>query len=279
MTYARLTSNLFSAPRRAVLARRGAGSLLAALLVGVVGAPATTVAGTGPLPTPPGAAHSAATWDYYYAGAATQQLTQDYASGVTATFQVEHPKQVENGHSLAEVAVESPDMDRSYIEAGWIVTPKTKPQLFIFWWDQNVPKCYNQGCGWVAKGPGIQPGSTLTPHTSLTLTWQQKHGKWWLLVDGKRSGYYPDSQWTKDFSSTGFAQVFGEIANRDGKPVCADMGNGKPSDKAKAASITDVGFLDGPDVNLVYNIDDPDHNYTLDLTGPTSMRYGGPGLC
>lgn len=232
------------------------------------------------IPRPPGIPQSrAATWDYYYGAAETQELTGDYAAGVTATFQVEHPKQVRNGHSLAEMAVSSPSLDYTYIEAGWIVTRKQQPQLFIFWWDQGTPECYNQGCGYVSKGPGIQPGSVLQKGSTVTLAWQQKHGKWWLIVNGKKSGYYPDDQWSEDFSSTGFAQVFGEVAVKDGTPICTDMGNGKLSTKAKAASITDVAFIDGPAMQLVKDTDNPEHNYTVDVTSDTSARYGGPGDC
>jgi neprosin-like protein len=222
---------------------------------------------------------SAATWDYHYAAAETQQLSQDYARGASATFDVEHPGQVRTGHSLAEIAVESPAMDYSYIEAGWIVTPRQAPQLFIFWWDQGLPECYNQGCGYVAQGPGLQPGATLEPHTTLQLTWRHARGKWWLIVDGKRSGYYPDDQWTGDFTSTGFAQVFGEVAIKDGKPVCTDMGDGRLADTRRAAAVSDVSFVGGPAVTLLPDVDEPQYNYTLRLTSDTSMRYGGPGLC
>jgi hypothetical protein len=170
-------------------------------------------------------------------------------------------------------------MDYSYIEAGWIVTRHSDPQLFIFWWDQGVPKCYNQGCGYVQDGSGIQPGQTLPTHTTITLTWKHTSGKWWLLVNGERSGYYPDDQWTGDFTSTGFAQVFGEVAVKDGQQVCTDMGNGHLAAKRRAAAVTDVSFVGGPDVTLVRDVDDPSHNYTMVLTSDTSMRYGGPGLC
>jgi hypothetical protein len=240
----------------------------------------TTASGglSAAIPLPPNLGQSA-TFDYFYAAAATQQLNGDYAKGASATFVVEHPKQVRTGHSLAELAVESPAMDYSYIEAGWIVTPHEKPQLFVFWWDQQVPKCYNQGCGWVQDGDGIQPGATLRAHSTLKLAWRQQHGDWVLYVDGERSGYYPDSQWTGSFSKTGFAQVFGEVAIKDPKPVCADMGDGKPGDDPDAATISDVSFVHGPPVDLRYDLDDPGHNYTLDLRSGTSIGYGGPGVC
>jgi hypothetical protein len=220
---------------------------------------------------------------YYAAGEISGDVADPYAKGATATFTVEKPKQVPGGsrsdHSLAELAVENPAMTYSYVEAGWIVRNGKGPKLFIFWWDEGTPHCYNQGCGYVAKGPGLQPGAALERGSTITLTWRHKHHKWWLEVDGQRSGYYPDDQWTNPFVETGFAQVFGEVAVDQGFPVCDDMGNGKDSSRSRAATITDVAFLDKPPVTLGYDIDDPDHGYTVTLTGPESLRYGGPGLC
>ena len=240
---------------------------------------ATFLAGSLPaVPVPPGAP-LAAPYDYYYGAAETQQLTSDYAAGASATFTVEHPKQVPSGHSLSELAVESPAMDYSYIEAGWIVTKNRPPRLFIFWWIKGAPQCYNQGCGYVAKGAGVQPGAKLRAGTTVTLTWQHVGDKWWLLVDGQRSGYYPDALWSGAFTETGFAQVFGEVAVKDGQPVCTDMGNGKAAARPTAAAVTDVSFVDGPPVALVKDVDARAHHYTLVLTGDTSMRYGGPGDC
>ena len=241
--------------------------------------PAAAADSSTPLPVPPGLHTPAVSYDYYYAAAATQQLDQGLAKGASATLVVEAPKQVRKGHSLAEIAVESPAMDYSYIEAGWIVNPHQRPQLFIFWWDQGVPKCYNQGCGYVADGPGLQPGATLEKHATLSLTWQHKAHKWVLMVNDRRSGYYPDDQWTGDFERTGFAQVFGEVAVKDGDPVCTDMGDGKVGTDPKAATINDVAFIAGPAVTLQYDLDDPAHNYLLDIRSDTAMGYGGPGVC
>ncbi len=159
------------------------------------------------------------------------------------------------------------------------MTADKQPRLFIFWWDQGTPKCYDLGCGFVLKGPGLQPGTTLPTGSSLSLGWRHKHHKWWLTVDGQRSGYYPDDQWTAGFPAAGFMQVFGEVAVDQGFPVCDDMGNGKPAARSRAASVTDAAFAGGPSMALKLDIEDPDFGYTVKVTGQDSMRYGGPGLC
>lgn len=235
---------------------------------------------TGALvPVPPGMhGFGPADTQYFYAAGEVQEPSGTLANGATATFTVEHPKQVPNGHSLAELAVEDPAMDYSYIEAGWIVQHNKAPHLFIFWWLQNTPECYDQGCGYVQSGNGIQPGAKLKTGSSITLTWQHSDGNWWLIVNGKKSGYYPDSQWSGAFDQTGFAQTFGEVAVVSGN-ICHDMGDGKPGASKKAATITGVQFVGGSAVALVKDVDDPAENYTMAVTGADSMGYGGPGLC
>jgi neprosin-like protein len=271
-------------PRAAAILGVSLALALAFAAPGSTAQAGSTTAPAAAVPGPPDAPSTTAGVDFYYAaGAISGDIDDPYAKGVTATFTVEKPRQVPGGarsdHSLAELAVENPAMTYSYVEAGWIVRNGAPPKLFIFWWDEGTPKCYNQGCGYVQKGPGIQPGTELDRGATIALTWEHRHSKWWLEVDGKKSGYYPDNQWTNPFAETGFAQVFGEVAVDQGYPVCDDMGNGKDSSRARAASITSVAFLDKPPVPVVYDTDDPAHGYTVSITGTDSLRYGGPGLC
>lgn len=61
--------------------------------------------------------------------------------------------------------------------------------------------------------------------------------------------------------------------------MCDDRGQRQDSSRTRAVSITGVAFLDKPPVPLTYDIDDPEHGYTVSITGDDSLRYGGPGLC
>jgi Neprosin len=232
-------------------------------------------------PTPPGEPIASGT-KFHYAEATTQHLIDDFAEGASATFTVELPGQVpgmgRQDHSLAEIAVESPALDQSFVEAGWIVENNNNPKLFVFWWKHGNPQCYNE-CGYVQDGRGLQPGTTLEVGSVITLKWRHHNSKWWLYVNGDKSGYYPDKQWKGEFTSTTLVKVFGEVAIDKGVPVCDDMGNGLPPTDADAASVTFVSFVEGPPVKLVKGVETPKHNYTVELTGDTSMRYGGPGDC
>ena len=122
-------------------------------------------------------------------------------------------------------------------------------------------------------------GQQLTPDTEITLAFEHDGNRWWLKVDGKRSGYYPDRLWRGRFRGTDFAQLYGEVVTGAKQRVCADMGNGLLARNPKAAYMKDVEWLDGPPVRLhkattVHEV----HPYTYQQTSPNSFRYGGPGV-
>jgi len=124
------------------------------------------------------------------------------ALGLKATITVEHPRQVgaENNHSLAEIAVDAPSsLGYTFLEAGWIVQGDHPASLFANHWLRGNSSCnfvaYHQRCGFVPSGGGLLPGAMLVPGTKLTVEWRQLRRKWWLFVDDKPSGYYPDSLW------------------------------------------------------------------------------------
>lgn len=218
-----------------------------------------------------------AAWVYSYSEAYSQYAT---ANGAGARFSVHKPKQIPRGgdHSLAEIAIRPGDSGH-IIEAGWTVEAGRGVRLFVFWWKNDNPRCYNFGCGFVDRGPGIRPGTRLKPGTSIDLAWRHTNGKWWLIVNGKRSGFYRDRQWNGQFEKAGLIQVFGEVVHRRGERLCHDMGNGLPASNRRAARISDVRFLGGPDVQLTRGRVDRHNRYTFAMTSPTSFRYGGRGLC
>ena len=168
----------------------------------------------------------AAAATYHYAEATPQRL-RTKRTGAVATFTVHHPRQVRRGsHSLVELAVAPNSVTRTYVEAGWIVTPGRKTRLFVFWWRNGTPHCYNFGCGFVDRGKGLRPGSVLKPGSKIRLAWKHRDAKWFLIVNGRQSGFYPDRLWRGTFTGTKWFQVFGEVADGGGR-LCEDMGNGR----------------------------------------------------
>ena len=182
-------------------------------------------------------------------------------------------------HSLGQIAV-SHSVDSSYLEAGWRQFVDG-PRLFVYWRPADGrDTCYNFGCGFRPKGPGLRPGAALTPDAEVTVAFQHDGNRWWLKVDGERSGYYPDRLWKGRFSGTDFAQLYGEVVTGPKQRVCADMGNGKLARHPEAASVTGVHWVGGPPVRLheatsVFEV----HDYTYQQTSRNSFRYGGPGEC
>jgi hypothetical protein len=218
---------------------------------------------------------------YHYAAAHTQVLATP-ADGLRATLSVHKPRQVRGRvgqHSLGQIAV-GHTRDSSYLEAGWR-QHLGEPRLFVYWRPADGGEtCYNFGCGFRPKGTGIRPGSQLTPGTELTVAFQHVDNRWWLKINGERTGYFPDRLWGGRFQGTDFAQVYGEVFASEGQRVCADMGNGRPARNRHAAYARDVGWIRGPPMQLrkattVREV----HNYGYRQTSDSSFRYGGPGAC
>jgi hypothetical protein len=235
----------------------------------------------GPIDHPPIAA---AGFTYYYAEAFQSFASGAYRSRLAATFTVHHPGQVVNSpkradHSLAEIAVRAPNLKFTFVEAGWMQAgTKTKPQLFVYWWRHGNGQCYNFGCGFVRAGHGLRPGRPLNPGARIRLSWSHHNHKWWLAVNGKTSGYYPDKLWNGDFTQAEGVQLFGEVAVKRGVRGCDDMGNGRWPGNPKSAKVFDVSYNRGT-VDLRKGTVTAPKRYRLTLTGNRSFRYGGPSIC
>jgi hypothetical protein len=264
------------------------GALVATLLALPGSAVASDADRPGTPPPPPYAKQLARTDEgdignpgYHYAAAHTQVLASA-ADGLRATLSVHRPHQVRGRlgqHSLGQIAV-GHSLDSSYLEAGWRQY-MDGPRLFVYWRPADGSNtCYNFGCGFRPKGPGVRPGELLTPETEITIAFQHIGNRWWLKVDGKRTGYYPDRLWHGRFEGTDFAQLYGEVFTHRRQRICADMGNGKPARNANAAYMRDARWLGGPALKLhkattVREV----HDYGFRQTSDNSFRYGGPGAC
>jgi hypothetical protein len=218
---------------------------------------------------------------YHYAAAHTQTLATQ-AKGLRATLSVHHPRQVRSGsgqHSLGQIAV-GQRADGSYLEAGWR-QHVGKPRLFVYWRPADGGEtCYNFGCGFRPRGRGLRPGAALRPGSEISVAFQHLGNKWWLKVNGTKSGFYPDRLWSGRFTGTDFAQLYGEVYTAPRQRVCADMGNGMRAHNPRAAYMKEARWLGGPALRLhqarsVVEV----HGYTYVQTSRNSFRYGGPGEC
>lgn len=266
-----------------------ATALATSLAVGLAGslsvaATASPVAGNGDgveLRVMPAAQRGTAS-GYHYGSTFTQVLEDGNLSrGVRATFTVHRPKQVKGNlgqHSIGQIAV-GDTANRSFVEAGWR-RYVDGPRLFVFWRPADGSgTCYNFGCGFKDQGKGKRPNSKLKPGSTITIGFKFQNRKWWLIVNGKKSGYYPARLWNGNFTRSDYSSIFGEVYVNPDQRLCADMGNGKRARKKKSASVRNVSFYGGPPVQLAISPDSDRTNYSVKLTGDRSFRYGGPGAC
>ena len=218
---------------------------------------------------------------YHYGATHTQVLTEEPSKGVRATFTVHRPNQVKGAkgqHSVGQIAV-GDSANRAFVEAGWRQYVDG-PRLFVYWRPTDGSNtCYNFGCGFKDRGKGIRPHSMLKPGSTITIGFKFANRKWWLMINGKKSGYYPARLWDGDFTRSDYSSIFGEVYVNPDHRLCADMGNGKRARKKRAAKATDVTFYDGPSVQLTVSDFSDLENYSVKLTGDNSFRYGGPGAC
>ena len=257
-------------------------ALAVALSAPAVSAPVAGDAHVVAAPAPPRLlAERAASSGYHYGATYTQVLTDTPSRGVRATFTVHRPGQVKGNqgqHSIAQIAVGDYDT-RAFVEAGWR-RYVDGPRLFVFWRPADgSDTCYNFGCGFKDRGKGIRPDALLKPGSKVTIGFKYQDRKWWLVVNGKKSGYYPARLWDGTFTRSDYSSIFGEVYVDPSQRLCADMGNGRRARKQTSAKVSQVAFYDGPPVELSVSEHSDLQNYSVKLTGTNSFRYGGAGAC
>ncbi|MFC7529559.1 neprosin family prolyl endopeptidase [Actinoplanes sp. GCM10030250] len=236
-----------------------------------------------PSPAPTASADTRPTVHYLY-NVASQAAESE---GAYANLTISKPK-LDKGdyHTLAEVAVQSPDGGHQVVEAGWtvdrVVNGDDDPHLFVFHWVDGKPACYNK-CKFVQFSENIRPGDTLPQDTQKQFGIQYTGGAWWVAYDTEWVGYFPGELWGNKFEKTGLVQIFGEVAASTPEP-CTEMGNGKTAidektglDPGTAAKIGSISFYNGPKVDPY--VRSTSKVYPISKLSARTFRYGGPGKC
>jgi hypothetical protein len=215
--------------------------------------------------------------------------------GAGSLARVEAPT-VNVGHSLFEVAAHQAGGWENYVEIGWRVAPDQEsapgnpvpvPRLFVFWWNNNVPMCYNGEDAdpvcpyWHQYAPNVAPGITvLTPGDTHFFGMYLYNGNWWGRFDNVWVGYYPGSLWEIPPSQSNEVSWFGEVCT--GLPL-NEMGSGFMPPNPAAAT-WQWGCRVGLSNYSCQAVMDPQimpewPEYEIDL-GPVPpsglRRYGGP---
>ncbi|OJF12580.1 hypothetical protein BG844_20050 [Couchioplanes caeruleus subsp. caeruleus] len=182
-------------------------------------------------------------------------------------------------HTLAEIAVQSAD-GRQIVEVGWTVDRQVNgdddPHLFVYYWKNREPSCYN-ACGFEVYGnASIKPGDTLPTGVQKRFGIQHSGGVWWIAYDSEWIGYFPDWLWDGTYTRGGLTQWFGEVAASTDRP-CTDMGNGLVVSDGNAARMGTISMTNGPEPKATVRATSP-HYGVLSLSDRT-FRFGGPGAC
>jgi hypothetical protein len=212
--------------------------------------------------------------------------------GAQANLTVHRPTLAPNdAHTLAEIAVSSAD-HRQIAEVGWtvdrLVNGDADVHLFVYYWVNAEPTCYNS-CGFVVDpAAAYRPGDRLpvsdTPQKFAIVHRSAPSAGWWVMAMGAWIGHFPDTLWSKagvSYTEAGLVQWFGEVNTSDPDGPCSDMGNGLPGSAPGAAAFTDIGLTVASgaerrgDISLGYITDS--QLYSAGGQTSTSVRYGGQG--
>lgn len=182
-----------------------------------------------------------------------------------------------DSHTLGELAVESTD-GQQIVEVGWTVdrglNGDTQPHLFVYHWVNGQETCYN-GCGYVATDFAVPGMALATGKREFGI--EHMNGRWYIGIDSKWIGYFPDSLWGNSYTKAGLVQAFGEVSVANPGFPCTDMGNGDYASNPSAASIL-LGYFNGPGVSLSSYSTNPSF-YSIRTVASDTIRYGGLGAC
>lgn len=192
--------------------------------------------------------------------------------------------QINGIHSLSEIGVSSSTSPPgNFVEVGWRKTRGDVTRLFIFWWKDDVPKCYNSDCtGWVQVSNRYYPGMPLAvDNNGKYYAIQYRYGDWWIWYNDEWIGYYPSSLWNYQFTQGSAVLYYGEVLSEKIMSSSTDMGNGLWASNPDAAKIFYQQYLSEPKGWLIANTEKSETSrnlYTAEPSGQGNMRYGGPGI-
>ncbi len=216
---------------------------------------------------------------YYYVGASQSNFS---GTGASVSIAQADPKVgTSDMHSLAELAVQSPD-GQQIVEVGWVVANQINgdnlAHLFVYHWVNRVSSCYN-GCGFVALKGTYYAGEPIQAGTTGKFKIQYSNNQWQIYYNNTELGYYPESLWGGYFIKTGLIQVFGEVAASMTQLPKTQMGNGVLGSKVKSAffhSFSLIGTSQKPALSE-YSVGVTATAYSNGSNKTNGFRFGGPG--
>src|SRR6185503_3413658 len=101
----------------------------------------------------------------------------------------------------------------------------------------------------------VKPGDTLVADSTKKFGIQYFNGSWWVAYDSEWIGYFPELLWNAQdvkFNRSGLVQIFGGFAASRTAPCNTEMGKGTNAvgKTSRSASMTGIGYINGPDVDM-----------------------------
>lgn len=226
---------------------------------------------------------------YYYYAEARSEIQADGAGFYTSVHRPDRIDHGSNDHTLNEVAVRGGINGEDYVEAGWRVSPgdygDSDPHLFVFYWVDREPGCWDNQCGWVQTSHKYFPGQNLASLVGreIYIGFTLVDGKWWAWLDDEWLGYYPGEIWNDNFNKPTQALWYGEVATASSKEPKIEMGNGLLPIQPGAATIRmlcEYHAQSGECSNMGDYELSPQaatNCYDIQHTGPGEFGYGGSG--
>jgi hypothetical protein len=153
----------------------------------------------------------------------------------------------------------------------------SQPHLFVYHWVNGESTCYDT-CGYVSTTENNPVGNPVTVGQSGTFAIKFANDKWNVIYDGSRIGYFPESDWSVNFTKVGVVQVFGEVSAPAGVPPTSQMGNAILGSQPGAAQIAGFRLIQSRDSShLSPYVYGNTQSYTIGNITRTSFKYGGPG--
>lgn len=225
---------------------------------------------------------------YHYARGVQSGVVAD---GAAVNLTVENPyidsSDGAGSHSLAELIVQSADLQQG-VEVGWRkASPTGTVKLFVYHRVNGVGQGYDLCTDYASEprnaGADITSyvGAVNSPRFQITNTGTA----WWIAFDLKWVCYIPNTVWSSasppvTFNKANTVQAYGEYASTVKAKPCGDMGNGQDASSGTAARIGSFSLVNPTPVvspSLTVSAVPSGAGITTSVLSPTTFRYGWKG--
>jgi hypothetical protein len=207
------------------------------------------------------------------------------ADGTSADLTVANPRVAKGDFdSVAYIEATSANEEQAVL-VGWVVDPgffkNSRTHLFTQVEINNRFLDFNADFK-TARGSSCRPGSALRTGKQQAFALLQHAGDWQVKLGGRVCGVFTDTVWRGEFTKASLLFWVGEVFVATSRP-CTQMGDGKPASSASAAVFSRIALFTTTNGKTasprLFPLAQNPKLYSVRVTGTTSFRYGGSGVC